>query len=106
MTDMTLNLAWGQITWGMGIVFAWSAFLIGIITGLVAKIVSNFEKKITDDNSQLKARVELVDLEYRKLLVELPMQYQRREDTIRDQTVINGKLDKLYELILETKNNA
>lgn len=106
MTTMTVNLAWSQITWGMGIVFAWSAFLITIITGLVAKIVSNFEKKISDDNAQLKARVELVDLEYRKLLVELPMRYQGREDSIRDYTVINGKLDKLYELILETKNNA
>ncbi|PIQ25401.1 hypothetical protein COW20_15175 [bacterium (Candidatus Blackallbacteria) CG13_big_fil_rev_8_21_14_2_50_49_14] len=110
---MTLTLEWGQVAWASGLAVAWSALLIGVIQRLVSKVFSSFEKKVAEENKQFIAQLEAnrlelqrVEAEFRKLLVELPIQYQRRDDTIRDQTVLNAKLDKVYEIMLELKRNA
>jgi len=49
--------------------------------------------------------VDRVDGDLKRLLAELPLHYQRREDAIREYTVINVKLDRLYELILKGQND-
>jgi hypothetical protein len=89
------------------------ATLVGAAWALIRIIVRQFEARL-DERFQLqeKARMEarLVynqrfeglekdararEREHMKLLVELPREYVRREDQIRFETGINGKLDAL-----------
>lgn len=47
----------------------------------------------------LSGEVARVDGDLKRLIAELPLHYQRREDAIREFTAINTKLDRLYELL-------
>lgn len=113
MTSMTLQ--WNQIALAIGMVVSWSGFLIGIIYVLIAKVFTGFESKVVAAESKVDAAAAQLkvdidknsaaqkqnELQFQKLLLELPAHYQRREDSIREYTVINTKLDKLYEMMVE-----
>ena len=88
--------------------------IVGGYYALAALIVKQFKAHLDERfQGQEKARVEgrklwderLKKLEdehwelernFMKFLAEMPEKYQRREDTIRFETVINAKLDALY----------
>jgi hypothetical protein len=88
------DAGWQVFVWGAGLVIAWTGFLVGIIRVLISRMVGNLEKQWQQTDADLK-----------KLMIELPMHYQRRDDAIREYTAINTKLDKLYELILRKLKN-
>lgn len=90
---------------------AWSGFLIGIIKWLLGRNQAHIDKRFeslergrdAEQKRWEKAR-EIEQKEWqrieRELLdfkAELPLQYVRREDNIRQEVVINSKLDALAE---------
>src|SRR3990167_2872575 len=113
VTSMTLQ--WNQIALAIGMVVSWSGFLIGIIYVLIGKVFTGFEGKVAAvetkaiaEDTKLKEELEKnnlalkqTELDLKKLYLELPAHYQRREDSIREYTVINTKLDRLYEMMVE-----
>lgn len=44
--------------------------------------------------------VDLLEGRFERLLAELPVKYQMRDDSIREYTAINARLDRIYELLL------
>ena len=72
--------------------------LIGAIWGLLSLVFKQFESKIEGKlNAIEKDAQEWVRLEkdFLRFQAELPNQYVRREDYIRNQTVIETKIDSL-----------
>jgi uncharacterized membrane protein YwzB len=55
----------------------------------------SLSKKADNTNAELHR----IDRDLLTLKAELPNQYQRREDAIRQETILNAKVDKIYELI-------
>jgi hypothetical protein len=54
-------------------------------------------RKVWDERiKRMEGKQEELDRDLRKVLVELPREYVRREDHIRFETVINAKLDALH----------
>ena len=43
--------------------------------------------------------------EFARLRAVLPLHYQRRDDSIREYTAMNAKLDRIYELIMESRRD-
>lgn len=93
-------------TGGMRLVFA-GLTIIGMIVGLLAGLVRWMGQRLMADIDVRLARLDAVmeevarvDADLKRLVAELPMHYQRRDDAIREYTTINVKLDRLYELIL------
>ena len=91
---------------GMRLVFA-GLTIIGMIVGLLAGLVRWMGQRLMADIDVRLARLDAVmeevarvDADLKRLVAELPMHYQRRDDAIREYTTINVKLDRLYELIL------
>lgn len=105
------------ISWVLGVLFslgggAWA--LMRAFAYLVNRLVAQFEarlderfdalersreegRKVWDDRiKSLEKRQDETDRDVRKILIELPREYVRREDHIRFETVINAKLDALY----------
>ena len=80
------------VVMGMGGFFRWFArYMLGELEKRLARIDA-----VSDE-------VRRLDGELKRVMVELPMQYQRREDAIREYVAINAKLDRLYELMMEQK---
>ncbi|MEO1766776.1 hypothetical protein [Thiobacter aerophilum] len=88
---------------GWPVIVAVSGAVLGGVFALLkwfaARLLIDIEQKLTriDDVAREVGRV---DAEVKRLIAELPLHYQRRDDAIREYTVINVKLDRLYELIL------
>ncbi len=45
-----------------------------------------------------------MDADLKRLIAELPIHYQRREDAIREYTAVNAKLDRIWEALIEVRN--
>lgn len=75
----------------------------GILAGLVRwmgqRIMADIDARLSRMD-EVMGEVSRVDADLKRLVAELPMHYQRRDDAIREYTTINVKLDRLYELIL------
>lgn len=85
---MTVTLEWPQIL-----------LLLTAFAGLLRMLVFGEIKKL--EARQIEDRKNIVNLQesIAALKAEIPTLYERREDAIRAYTVINAKLDKLYELL-------
>lgn len=105
---MDITITWDMVAWALGLVVAWSASLIGVIKYLIGRMIMGIDDRLDANNqecsdkwTQLENRQNHFESRYMKFLERLPIEYQRREDSIREYTAINAKLDRLYELVLE-----
>lgn len=126
-----MTITWQQFTWIAGILLAWNGFLVSMIWFLFKSQIKQFKLSLVQEFGGLKTDIDEVrrqakadvdevkrqaesdrqdwrriDTEVKNLLVRLPIDYQRREDSIREYTVINGKLDRLYENSLKKDGKA
>lgn len=84
----------------------WPA-LLGVGATVIASVfglLKWFASRIIADIDQRLARIDEVERKVEKLMAELPIYYQRREDAVREYTSINAKLDRLYELIVRQQH--
>ena len=92
-----ITLEFQHLTWLAGLLLIWSGFLIGLIRALFKQLIFNLEKGIEEDRHAWRQ----IDRDFKQFQARLPLDYQRREDSIREYTAINMKLDKLYEIVRE-----
>jgi len=78
--------------------------VFGLLKWFAGRLLADIEERLARIDAVAR-EVDRVDADLRRLLAELPLHYQRREDAIREYTVINIKLDRLYELILKGQTN-
>lgn len=69
--------------------------LFGGMFALLRWMIGNFLANIKES---LK-RVAQLESRFESLLADLPMHYQMRDDSIREYTAINARLDRIYELL-------
>lgn len=81
----------------------WAISLLGIFStlvfGLVKLLLAQLEKRLGERfAAQDKEIAKLAELErdFLRFQADLPLQYVRREDYVRNQTVIEAKLDGLH----------
>ena len=55
-----------------------------------------FIKQLREDDMETARQLRQFERDFAKFQIEMPLQYVRREDYIRGQTVIEAKLDALY----------
>jgi len=82
--------------------------MFGLLKWFAARHLADIKGHLDNINERLDAHARdmaRLDADFKRLLAELPLHYQRREDAIREYTVINVKLDRLYELILKGQSN-
>jgi hypothetical protein len=75
----------------------------GVIVGGVFALLKWFAARLLDDIESRLRRIDDLENRFERLMAELPLHYQRREDAIREYTAINTKLDRLYELLAGRK---
>ncbi|MDH5637356.1 MAG: hypothetical protein OEZ04_02580 [Nitrospinota bacterium] len=75
------------------------ALFVGLIKFFLDRYLAQIEKRFDQLEEAMRneaAGVTALREEFLRLKAELPLHYVRREDDIRNQTVINAKLDALY----------
>lgn len=79
----------------------WPALLAvgSALLGGVFALLKWFAGRLLADIEARLTRIDDLENRFERLMAELPLHYQRREDAIREFTAINTKLDRLYELL-------
>lgn len=87
-----------------------AVMLVGVVVGLMAGLVRWMGQRIMADIDARMGRIDgvmnevaRVDADLKRLVAELPMHYQRREDAIREYTTINAKIDRLTEVLIDIR---
>lgn len=84
----------------LGIVAAWSGIIIAALRVMFTRSFKTIDDKMQEFGKTATACNDL-ERELFKLKADLPLAYVRREDFIRFDVVINSKLDKLRDLVVE-----
>jgi len=85
------------------------ALFVGLIKFFLDRYLAQIEKRFDQLEEAMRSEVAgatALREEFLRLKAELPLHYVRREDDIRNQTVINAKLDALYLKIEGLKEKA
>ena len=108
MADMT---HWQMFLFLAGLVAAWSIILLGVLKVIMSSGFKAFSesqaaklKSIGDQISgfgEVQKSCSALERELLELKADLPSSYVRREDFIRFDVVINSKLDKLRDLVVD-----
>lgn len=88
---MTITITWPAVATFISLFMAWNGFFFIIIRWLVSRMISSMETRITERAEEFKKHRE----EYLMFLGKLPLDYYRREDMIRFETITHAKLDAL-----------
>lgn len=93
----------------VGLVVTLAIALSGGFAALLRQLLRQFEKRLESKFSTLEAESKdwhRVERELVQLRLELPERYVRREDYIRNQTIIEGKLDLINERVLRLNHQG
>ena len=86
-----------------GIPITWLLSVSGIVLGGVFGLLKWFAGHMIDEIETRLKRIDDLESRFERLMAELPLHYQRREDAIREYTTINAKIDRLTEVLIDIR---
>ena len=86
-----------------GAPIAWLLSISGIVLGGVFGLLKWFAGRMIDEIETRLKRIDDLESRFERLMAELPLHYQRREDAIREYTTINAKIDRLTEVLIDIR---
>ena len=86
-----------------GIPITWLLSVSGIVLGGVFGLLKWFAGRMIDEIENRLKRIDDLEGRFERLMAELPLHYQRREDAIREYTTINAKIDRLTEVLIDIR---
>ena len=86
-----------------GIPITWLLSISGIVLGGVFGLLKWFTGRMIDEIETRLKRIDDLESRFERLMAELPLHYQRREDAIREYTTINAKIDRLTEVLIDIR---
>lgn len=98
---MSLTLNWPAVGVLVTLFIAWNGFFFVIIRWLVGRMIATMDTRINETTTGFKQHRE----EYLLFLGRLPIDYYRREDMIRFETVTHAKIDALAGYIRQLECN-
>lgn len=84
----------------MALLGVWAALIMGVFKWMLGKLEQRMDEKIKNLGN-LKDDHATLERNFLQLKADLPLFYVRREDFIRFDLVINTKLDKLRDLVVD-----
>jgi HAMP domain-containing protein len=86
-----------------GIPITWLLSVSGVVLGGVFGLFKWFAGRMIDEIETRLKRIDDLETRFERLMTELPLHYQRREDAIREYTTINAKIDRLTEVLIDIR---
>lgn len=77
--------------------------VFALLKWFASRLLADIEKRLERIDA-VSREVDRVDGDLKRLMAELPIHYQRREDAIREYTAVNAKLDRIWEALIEVRN--
>lgn len=79
--------------------------VFALLKWFAARLLADIEARLERIDA-VACEVDRVDAELKRIVAELPIHYQRRDDAIREYTAVNAKLDRIWETLIEVRNDS
>ncbi len=86
-----------------GVTIPWLLSVSGIVLGGVFGLLKWFAGRMIDEIETRLKRIDDLESRFERLMAELPLHYQRREDAIRVYSTINAKIVRLTEVLIDIR---
>lgn len=83
--------------------------VFALLKWFAGRLLADIEDKLSridEIDQRVSSRVDGLETRIERVLAELPVHYQRRDDAIREYTTLNAKMDRLYEVIMEIHHHG
>lgn len=90
----------------LGLFTLFFGLLLGLAVWAVKFFVGRGVEAIDARFRRFDEELKRIDGELRRLAVELPIQYQRRDEAIREYTALNAHLGRLYALLVDMRRSG
>jgi hypothetical protein len=98
-------LAMGGEVMLFGMPFGTALAVLGtVLAGVIGTLKWFAGRMLSEIETRLK-RIEELEDRFDRLMTELPLYYQRRDDAIREYTAINAKIDRLTDVLIDIKGS-
>jgi len=98
----TLMREWQIITVCASLVAVCNIIVMAYVKHIVTRSLSQIETKYLENNKKIEA----VEKQLYEIKADLPICYVRREDFVRNEVMINAKLDRIYDRIEKQKEKG
>lgn len=75
---------------------------IGVLTSFGMILLKQIDHRIDNQNN----RISTLEKDFAEHKAKMPLEYQRREDAIRFETVLNAKLDTIYNRVDQIRDRG
>lgn len=82
------------VTWAISLLGIFSTLVFGLVKLLLSQMEKRLGERFATQDKEIAKLAEL-ERDFLRFQAELPMQYVHRQDYVRNQTVIEAKLDGL-----------
>ena len=82
------------VTWAISVVGIFTTLVFGLVKLLLSQMERRLGERFASQDREIAKLAEL-ERDFLRFQAELPMQYVHRQDYVRNQTVIEAKLDGL-----------
>ncbi len=89
------EVPWFQMLFLLGLIAAWSLIIIATVRFTLNRCFKNYDNKFQAQEANTRE----IEKDILKIKADLPLNYIRREDHIRFETVIYAKMDKLADMM-------
>lgn len=91
MTGSELSIDWRVVSILIGLIAGWSLVIIATVRWVMGRTLSQYDRYFNEQSDKNHK----IEKDILRLRAELPVEYVRKEDHIRFETVITAKLDAL-----------
>jgi len=78
--------------------------VFGMLRWFAARLLADIEQRLSRIDA-LASEVERIEDRLQAVIADMPLQYQRREDAIRQAAELDRKLDRIYEALLDIQRS-
>jgi len=93
--------SWPLFLFLAGLVAAWSLVILGVLRSIMKKACDDMEKKVAGIGG-IGKDFQRLEREFLEMKATLPLDYVRKEDHLRFELVLNTKIDRLHQDLLDS----
>lgn len=97
-----LGATWRLLLLGGTLVSALVGAALWGLRAMFVRLLAEFDRRLMRIEDVARD-VQRVDADLRRLMAEMPLHYQRRDDAVREYTTLNARMDRLTEVLIDIK---
>lgn len=98
--DGVIDAVWGKAVGLYAVVL-----FVGAAVGLAVAFARAYLRRVMEGIADKLSRLDSLESQLTRLIADMPLHYQRRDEAIREYTAMNAKLDRLWDALIDLRRD-